>query len=129
MFIPTEKLAPYNIDIPIFACKYVFHELGLRIYDEKLGWNLILFTDMKNVRITKSLPHMWLVFVIENNVCFNGLGKVTGWEIRVKFFSYFVLWLWNLRGMHSLKCCLKLRRNLIMRKLSMDTGERDNKEF
>lgn len=55
--------------------KYVLHEKGLRMGDEKLGWVLILFSQMKNIRICKNLPTNWIVFQTEENIVFNALGK------------------------------------------------------
>jgi len=57
IFIPTDKQGSFVVDLPIFDCKYVYHEKGLRILDEKLGCFFIFFKDMKFIRITKTLKN------------------------------------------------------------------------
>ena len=58
----------------MFNCKYVYHENGLRIIDEKLGCFFLFFKDMKFIRITKTLKNQWLVASYERNIIFNSLS-------------------------------------------------------
>lgn len=75
MFIPTDKLSYYGIDIPILTMKYVLHEKGLRMGDDKIGWIMILFSQMQNIRICKNLPTNWIVFTMEQNILFSSMNK------------------------------------------------------
>jgi hypothetical protein len=46
LFVPIEKLSNFHFNIPILQIGYYFHEKGLRIYSEKTGWHLLLYSTI-----------------------------------------------------------------------------------
>lgn len=55
IFIPTEKLSIYGVDIPIILTSYILHEKGLRFGNEKMGWVIIFFDDMRDIKISQQV--------------------------------------------------------------------------
>ncbi|EGR29741.1 hypothetical protein IMG5_149240 [Ichthyophthirius multifiliis] len=75
IFINSGKLSNYGFDIPIIESAYVLHEKGLRINSEKIGWFIIFFNKMQQLKITQNTQNTWLIFNMDQNICLNALNK------------------------------------------------------
>lgn len=69
IFIP-QKLSVFHIDIPILSVKYYFHERGLRIYNEKIGWWIIFYDEIDNLTMINRIQGEWVLMGCKNSVCF-----------------------------------------------------------
>jgi hypothetical protein len=54
---------------------YYFHDEGIRIYNERLGWFVVLFEDMKNACMVNRMESQWLLFQSDDQLLFGSFGK------------------------------------------------------
>lgn len=62
-FFPHEKLSVYRFEVPIIRCKIILHEFGLKIYNDKIGYEIILFSDIKDVKTLQKV-YFFLFYLI-----------------------------------------------------------------
>lgn len=55
IFFPQEKLSNYNIELPILPSKLILYEKGLKIYNDQLGWMIILFKNTLEINVTQKV--------------------------------------------------------------------------
>jgi hypothetical protein len=72
MFIPS-KLELFHLTIPILQVKYYFHEKGLRIYNEKIGWSILLYSQIDDLKMVNRITGEWILMKIKNNFVFDSL--------------------------------------------------------
>ena len=56
MFLPSEKMSAYHFNIPLLNVTYYFHENGLRIYNEKIGWHLLFYEELHDLTMVNKIP-------------------------------------------------------------------------
>ena len=55
VFFPQEKLANYNIELPILPSKLILYEKGLKIFNEQIGWIILLFKNSSEVDVVQKV--------------------------------------------------------------------------
>lgn len=52
---------------------YYFHEKGLRIYNEKIGWQLLLYSEISNLTMVNKVPGEWVLLKTKRSFVFDCL--------------------------------------------------------
>ena len=73
MFIPCEKMSASHFNIPILDVKYYFHENGMRIYNDKIGWHLLFFDEIRDITMVNKLTGEWVIMKVEFPFIFDTL--------------------------------------------------------
>ena len=66
IFIPCEKVSSSHFSIPILDVKYYFYENGLKIFNEKIGWHMIFYNEMRDLTMINKISGEWVLIKIEN---------------------------------------------------------------
>lgn len=77
MFVSSGEKTALGVDVPLLDASYVYHEKGLRVSTSKIGWFLVLFKDMNNIRFTQSLANSWIIFELPDALLFPGIAQPT----------------------------------------------------
>lgn len=87
IFVPLEKLSSYHFNIPILDVKYYFHEKGIRIHSNKIGWKMIFYKDIEDLTLVNKIPGEWVLFRLKEPFLFASLeSNVLFIEFRGKAF-------------------------------------------
>lgn len=73
LFLPSEKLSAFHLNIPILNVKYFFHEKGLRIYNEKIGWQILFYNEINDVTMINKIPGEWVLLRTKRSFAFDCL--------------------------------------------------------
>lgn len=73
MFIPSEKLSSFHLNIPILNVRYYFHERGLRIYNEKIGWQILFYNEINDMTMVNRIPGEWVLLRTKRSFAFDSL--------------------------------------------------------
>lgn len=74
LFVSTDMLTNFGIDVPILQCAYMIHERGLRVQNDQLGWLLVLFKDLSNIVFTSAMETVWMLCDLQHPLCLESLG-------------------------------------------------------
>lgn len=89
MFIPSEKLSSFHLNIPILNVRYYFHERGLRIYNEKIGWQVLLYNEINDMTMVNRIPGEWVLLRTKRSFAFDTLeNNILALEFRGKPFDF-----------------------------------------
>lgn len=75
IIVPVEKLSFSGINIPVIKASYYFHKEGIRIHDERMGWWVLFYDDIKNATMLNRVESQWLIFNTDGSFLFGALGK------------------------------------------------------
>lgn len=86
--VPTDKYSLSGINIPILKASYTFYENGVVVSEERLGWFVLLFSDIRNACMVNRMDSPWLLFQTEDCLLFSSLGrKNLAFEFKGKAFE------------------------------------------
>lgn len=63
------------MNIPVFNISIHFHQNGLRIYNDKLGWIIIPYDYMKELKSFNNLSGYWIQVTLIDNLIFSGYSS------------------------------------------------------
>ena len=70
MFIPLEKLSYFHINISLLNITYYLHEKGIRIFNEKIGWHLLLYEWVEEASMINKINGQWVLFRLQKPLLF-----------------------------------------------------------
>lgn len=80
-------MSSYHFNIPVLKVKYYFHENGIRIYSDKLGWKVIFYSEIEDLTLINKMSGEWVLFKLKKSLFFESLESgVMFIEFRGKAF-------------------------------------------
>jgi hypothetical protein len=62
LFVAGEKQSGVHLNVPIIPVRLFFHQKGIRLHGEKIGWHIIPYTSMQNPTVVNKIPGQWMLF-------------------------------------------------------------------
>ena len=81
-------MSAFHLNIPILEVKFYFHEKGMRLFNDKIGWETLLYSDIADATMVNKIPGEWVLMKTKKPLIFDCLeNNVLAIEFRGKPFD------------------------------------------